>query len=166
MAEKIMRLKTGFRIINNEMLKMKNAIDSNNQNIQDAFRHLTEIQENNIYSLEEFLQFDKNQPINEPTEPEININKVKPVFCKETKTNTRKVTKKGCSECSQFCLYTIDELTMQEAHPGQKQLNKELQNHGHPTSRNIKRTDSNESEKRTTSEALQELIDHYKFAHL
>ena len=41
----------------------------------------------------------------------------------------------------------------------------ELKNHGHPTSRNILRDDPNESSKRKTEEAIQELLAHYKFAH-
>ena len=65
---------------------------------------------------------------------------------------------KCCKRCTQTCRYPIDQLLTGNG-MNQQDINKELKEHGHPSSRKI------EGRYRITNEARQELIDHYKYAH-
>ena len=135
----------------------------NDANVNQKFIHLNEIRGNNI-ELEKFLEYDQIRPNNtiaiaRPTEAN------KPIYCKLTRFTVKGERRPGCEECSEECLYNLEQLENSETTLGQVALNKELQRHRHPTSRNIPRNNPNESEKRTTREAIKELIDHYKYSH-
>lgn len=76
----------------------------------------------------------------------------KPFFCYvDEKLN------KCCKSCKVECRYQIE--TLLSNHINQQDINKELKEHGHPSSRKI------EGRYRLTNEARQELIEHYRYSH-
>ena len=64
-----------------------------------------------------------------------------------------------CKTCVVECMYRIDQLAVID----QKNLQKELKNHAHPTSRKI--IDHGSFRQRNTEQTRNELKEHYTFAH-
>jgi hypothetical protein len=74
------------------------------------------------------------------------------LFLKE-KTNS----KTCCKSCATICKYNLETLLSNGVN--QQDINKELKEHGHPSSRKI------DGRYRITNEARLELIEHYRYAH-
>ena len=121
LADKILRAKVGFRIINDEINRKEQ--NSNQPTTSTNLDSLIAINENDLKEISTFLEYDEemsNSPIDNII-PTTNQQCVRPIFCKE-RISKKNVIKNGCIDCNATCLYTIHNLLNQETSITQKQV--------------------------------------------